>query len=395
VELAPCRRAERVGGGRVVEQSLKGQLVTDHTPLYDTGLARRYFAKFDRITGHLARVAGEVEREGRLTRTETRILGRYLAGLTATFRALSYKYLMTGLAEGSPHLTFDRHESGFPVAQELMMMAVDAAQAAKHLQGMASEPELKDRMIRQIVRDLTMPAQLQFALSQRLYYEALAAGGLFLTRNDPDVQWIEDVSRAGGKRRHFLIHWAVFDTQTNLPVVYLLDIEDSGKKPLPTDDRRWPLVSQGIMAQAVGGLKLLTIATGFDKDFESVHPKRLRRITLGPMHSKDFTLQSGPISDVLAAANALDGQDWALVWTVEDLMSEREEETKDGWFSTANRQIWKLSALDGIDTGTTRTEQMVILPEQVYQAMVEVKAPGLAKIRKFVVGAGGRILPVV
>lgn len=373
------------------DPSIKDQLVNDHAELYDTAIARRYFAKFDRITGHLARVAGEIETEGKLTRTEARILGRYLASLTASFRALSHKYLMTGLAEGAPRLTFDRHESGFPVAQELMVMAVDAAQAGKHLQGMASEAELKDRMVRQIVRDLTVPTALQFALSQRLYYEALAAGGQFLTRNDPDAQWIEDV----GPRRHFLVHWAVYDTQANLPVVYLLDVEDSGKKPLPTDDRRWPLVSQGIMAQSVGGLKLLTIAQGFDKDFEALHPKRLRRITLGPMYSHDFTLQSGPISTVLANAAAPDGDDWALVWTVEDLISDREEEVKDGWFSTANRQIWKLAPLTGIDTGTTRTDRMVILPERPFQAMTDLAAPGLRDIRKFVVGDGGRILPAV
>jgi hypothetical protein len=38
---------------------------------------------------------------------------------------------------------------------------------------------------------------------------------------------------------------------------------------------------------------------------------------------------------------------------------------------------------------------MVILPEQVFQAMVEVNAPGLRPYRKFVVGAGGRIIPAV
>ena len=373
------------------DPTIKETLVSDHAELYDTAIARRYFAKFDRITGHLARVAGEIETEGKLTRTEARILGRYLSALTASFRALSHKYLMTGLAEGAPRLTFDRHESGFPVAQELMVMAVDAAQAGKHLQGMASESELKDRMVRQIVRDLTVPTALQFALSQRLYYEALAAGGLFLTRNDPDAQWIEDV----GPRRHFLVHWAVYDTQANLPVVYLLNVEDSGKKPLPNDDRRWPLVSQGLVAQSLTGLKLLTIAQGFDKDFEALHPKRLRRLTLGPMYSHDFTLQSGPISTVLANAAAPDGDDWALVWTVEDLISDREEQIKDGWFATANRQIWKLDPLTGIDTGTTRTERMVILPERPFQAMTDLAAPGLRDLRKFVVGAGGRILPAV
>lgn len=373
------------------DRTIKDQLVSDHFELSDDAIVRRYFGKFERITGHLVRVAAEVEAEGKLTRTEAHILGRYLSALNGTFKALSNKYLMTGRSDTAPKLTFDRHDSGFPVAQELMTMALDAAQVEKHLGGMASEAEIKDRMVRQIVRDLTVPIALQFALSQRLYYEALAAGGLFWARNDPDAQFIADVNG----RRHFLIHWAVWDTQTNLPVVYLFDVQDSGKKPLPNDDRRWPLIQQALMAQSVGGLKLLTLAQGFDKDFEAIHPKRLRRLTLGPMHSHDFTLQSGPIADVLKAAQAPDGQDWALVWTVEDIQSEREEDIKDGWFSTANRQIWKLDPVHGIDTGTTRLDRMVIMPEPVFQAMVEVDAPGLRPYRKFVVGAGGRVIPAV
>ena len=369
--------------------SVKDLLTDDHAELYDTLAARRYFAKFDRITGHLIRVASEVESEGRLTRTEARTLGRYLAMLTKTFHALSNKYVMTGRADNAPRLTFDRHESGFPVAQEFMEMALDAAQVDKHLAGMASEVELKDRMVRQIVRDLTVPIQLQFALSQRLYYEALSVGGLFWARNDPDAQWIEDK----GDRRHFLVHWAVFDAQANLPVVYLMDVEDSGRKPLPGDDRRWPMVQSHLMAQSLLGLKLLTIAQGFDKDFAGLHPKRLRRITLGPMHSNDFTLQSGPISQVLADAKAPDGDDWALVWTVEDLVSDREEEVKDGWFSTAERQVYKLDPLTGADSGTTRTDRMVILPERPYQVLTELDPPGFRDVRKFVVGDGNRLMP--
>ena len=371
----------------------KTALTDDHQELYDGPTARRYFAKFERITGHLLRVTGEVEAEGQLTRTEARILGRYLTALTGTFRALSYKYLMTGRSEGSASLTFDRHESGFPVAQELMMMALDAAQVQKHLGGMASTAELKDRMVRQILRDLTVPVQLQFALAQRLYYEALAlavdqAGGIFWPKNDPDVQFIRELPG----RRHFLLHWAVYDTQLNLPVVYLMDVEDSGKKPLPRDDRRWPLVQAHLMAQSAMGLKLLTIAQGFDKYFSGLHPKRLRRMTLGPMYSHDFTLQSGPISQVLSDAKAADGDDWALVWTVEDLLSEREEEVKEGWFSSAERQVFKLDAF-APDSGLSRMDRMVILPERPYQVLAELNQPGLRDLRKFVVGASGQILP--
>ncbi len=370
--------------------AVKDQLTNDHAELYDTLVARSYFARFERITGHLTRVAAEMEKEGAFTRTETRVLGGYLAALRGTFTALSHKYLMTGRSEGAPRITFDRHESGFPVAQELMVMAMDAAQAPKHLSGTASIPELKDKMVRQIVGDLTIPTALQFALSQRMYYEALTMGGLFWARNDPDAQWIADVQG----RRQYLVHWAVYDTQVNLPVVYLMDLEDSGRKPLPNDDRRWPQAQAHLMAQSLAGLKLLTIAQGFDTDFDSLHPKRLRRIHLGPMYSHDFTLQSGPISEVLSTAKAPEDQDWALVWTIEDLRAERAEQIKDGWFGSVERQIFALDpfAGKGAETGTTRMDRMVIIPERPYQALAELNPPGFRDVRKFVVGAGGQMI---
>ena len=376
----------------MAESDAKAVLTSDHAELLDTAIVRQYFAMFDVITGYLPKVAAELEGEGRFDRGEARILGGYVAQVAATFRALSYKYLMTGQTLGTlaGHPTFDRHESGFPIAQELMVMANDAQQAEKHLGGMASEAELKDRMVRSIVGDLAVPVKLQFSLSQRLYYEALQAGGLFWARNDPEAQW---VSEDAGRRR-FLLHWAVYDTQLNLPVVYLMDVEDSGADPLPKSNRRWPEVQTHLMAQSLAGLKLLTIAQGFDKDFSDLHPKRLRRIHLGPMYSHSFTLQSGPISDVLAAARAPAEEDWALVWTLEDLKSDRVEEVKDGWFSSVERQIFALDpfAGRGADTGATSTERMVVLPERPYQALAELDPPGFRDVRKFVVGAGGRII---
>ena len=42
----------------------KSALTDDNAELYDTAVARRYFAKFDQITGYLARVASALEAEG-------------------------------------------------------------------------------------------------------------------------------------------------------------------------------------------------------------------------------------------------------------------------------------------------------------------------------------------
>ena len=363
----------------------------DHFKLEDTRVTRRYFGKFDKITTHMGRVAATMEAEGRLSRVEVEAIARYLVGLGYTFKALAHKYHFSGRLPHAGQLTFDRHESGFPVFHELMEMANDAAQADRHLEQMPTVARLKQDMVETILRDQIVPTKLQYALSQRLYYEELAKGQLFWGRNDPEIIWLGDVAE---DRRKYLIRWAVYDSQVNLPVIYLMECEDSGRVGLPKDERRWPEVQAALMAQALGGLKLVTIATGFDRDFDDLHPVRMRRFHIGPMYSSAFTQQVGPIRQVLERAMAPEGEDWALAWTEEELVSERVEMEKTGWFSSAERQIFALDpfAGRGAETGATRMERAVILPERPYQALAELNPPGFSDVRKFVVGNTGRVL---
>lgn len=368
-------------------------LTRDHAPLEDGLLARRYFAKFDTITRHLGRVAAAMQQERGYSKAELTIITRYLRGISWTFQALANKYLMTGRVEGplSAAMTIDRHESGFPAYAELMRMANDAQQAERHLRNMPDQDQLKDQMIRQIVGELSIPTELQFALSQRLYYEELLKGELFWPQNDPEALWQRNIDQ---ERRNFLIHWAVYDSQLNLPTIYLMELDDTGRTALPKDQRRWPEAQAHLMAQSVGGLKLVTIAKGFDTDFDDLHPKRLRRIHVGPMYSSAFTQQTGPIREVLDKARAPVGEDWALAWTVEELESERVTHEKSGWFSTVEREIFALDPFSGrgVDTGATRTERAIIMPERPYQALEEMNPPGFRAVRKFVVSPKGRVL---
>jgi hypothetical protein len=173
-----------------------------------------------------------------------------------------------------------------------------------------------------------------------------------------------------------------------------MEIEDSGRTALPKDEKRWPSVQAHLMAQALGELKLLTIAKGFDEDFDDLHPKRLRRYHIGPMYSHAFTRQSGPLRQVLADAQAPEGQDWALVWTLEDLQSERVIEERSGWFGKVEREVFALDPFGarGVETGTTLTERSIILPQRPFQVLAEQRPPGFAHVRKFVVSDKGRVL---
>ena len=368
----------------------KTDLSQDHFKLEDTRITRRYFGKFERITGYLNKVAATMEAESRLSRRDIEAVAWYLVGLNITFRSLAHKYHFSGRFAHAGQLTFDRVESGFPVYQELLEMANDALQAEKHLATMPPTDDLKDQMVRTIVGEQEIPTKLQYALSQRLYYEELMKGGQFWARNDPQAVWLGNE----GVRRKFQVHWAVYDSQVNLPVIYLMDVEDTGRMGLPKDERRWPEVQAHLMAQSLGGLKLLTIAKGFDEDFDDLHPTRLRRFHIGPMYSHAFTKQAGPLREVLEQANSPVGEDWALVWTEEELVAERAEKVKSGWFGTVERQIFALDpfAGGGAETGATRMDRSLIMPERPYQALVERNPPGFRDVRKFVVSKKGRVL---
>lgn len=215
-------------------------------------------------------------------------------------------------------------------------------------------------------------------------------GDLFLVRNDPLADYMGEIV----DRRRYRLQWATYDSQVNLLVIYIMELEDSGREALPKDSRRWPEVQAHLSAQALSGLKLVTIARGYDAGFDDLHPKRLRCFHLGPMYSHAYTGQNGPLRDVLAQARAPGGQDWAMVWTEEDLVSDRVIEERVGWFGSVEREIFACDPMGGQmpDMGATCMRRSIILPQRPYQVLEEHDPPGFAGVRKFVVSAQGRVL---
>ncbi|WP_020592182.1 hypothetical protein [Kiloniella laminariae] len=365
----------------------------DHHPLTDAAATRRYFAKFDRIIGHMRDVAAEASGNGRLGQSELDIVEGYLKCLSSTFSALSYKHLIAAfISNALPQvLEIDRKDSGFPVYRELLQMANDFVQAEKHLISLPAQEQLKEQMLGQILGDLKIPRDLQFALSQRIYYEHLQSRALFWPQNDPQISWVEN---RGAHRRSYLLHWAIFDSQTNLPVIYIMKLEDSGDLPLQRDDKRWPRVQSHLAAQSPLSLKLVTIASGFDQDFDDLHPKFLRRIIVGPMYSDTFTEQTGPLQQILAEAAGEPGLDWALAWTIESLISNRAERKSVGIFEKVDREIFELDhyGRSEAETGATETQRSLILPQRPYQILQDRDPVGLRTVRKYVVGSDGKVM---
>jgi len=373
-------------------------MTVDHRVLEEARDTRRYFAKFERIIGHLKAVADLSEDEGEISSAEAKILRGYLDGLGHTFAALSYKFLMsrqTGSVRGqisAAKLSIDKADSGFPIFQELLQMASDALQAKTNLATLPAPEHLKREMVNHILTHHNAPTDLQYALSQRLYYEHLSDANLFLSQNHPKGMWTG--SSKTSTRRSYLLNWAVYDSRSNLPVIYLMDVEDTGRTALPKDEKRWPRVKAHLMAQSVSALTLLTIAKGFDEDFDNLHPKTLRRFHLGPMYSHKFTEQHGPLRDVLADASGEPGLDWAVTWMVETLESTKKTHQKTGLFKTSERSIYNIDMTDpaAVEIGASDVRRALILPHRAYQVLKERNPRGLAHVRKYVVGENSQII---
>ncbi|MGI9373285.1 MAG: hypothetical protein ACR2OJ_12375 [Hyphomicrobiales bacterium] len=370
-------------------------LTLDHLTLEDAHETRLYFAKLHRIFEHLDDVARLKVADHQHLKKELEIVEWYLALLANTFTALSYKYLLAGrVSRNSPNLlSIDRQESGLPVYQELLEMANDALQAEKHLRSLPASKDLKRAMVRHILNEYSAPVDLQFAASQRLYYEYLSDCPLFWAQNDPQAIWLGEVKK---RRRLYLIHWASYDSQQNVPTIYMALIEDSGHVALPKDESRWPRVQNHLMAQGISSLNLKTIAEGFDQDFEDLHPKLLRRLHIGPLYSHQFTQHNGPLRDVLADVSGDNDVDWAFAWTDEKLKSSRTKIETAGFFSTIERQVYEANLVSDDDDhkeigGAVQQRRSLILPQRPFQVMEERDPQGLQDIRKYIVSPNGKI----
>ena len=273
-------------------------------------------------------------------------------------------------------------------------MANDAQQAERHLANMASEAQLKDDMVRTIISDRAVPAKLQFALSQRLYYQELLKGQLFWVQNDPVCEWLENI---GERRRRFLLHWAAYDSQVNLPVIYLMELEDSGKVALPKDERRWPEVQAHLMAQALAGLKLVTIARGLTRISTTSTPSTCAATTWGrciPLPIPSSPARCTGCWRRRRRLRARTGR-WPGRWrSWRAKTCARSARAGSAPWSGRYLRSTRLAG-GGADTGATRTQRAIILPQRPFQVLAELDPPGFGDVQKFVVSDAGQVLRVL
>ena len=115
----------------------------------------------------------------------------------------------------------------------------------------------------------------------------------------------------------------------------------------------------------------MTIATNLDKDFETLHPKQLRRVVLGPFYSAGITEHNSAVPEVLSKVRKPENA-WLLTWTIQEVYSKGEKPGRKGlWSSEKATQEFHINTddLEAARQGVSSYEKHALIPHEAYQAL--------------------------
>ncbi|MEQ1937996.1 hypothetical protein ABMA46_07060 [Mesorhizobium sp. CN5-321] len=284
-----------------------------------------------------------------------------------------------------------RAESGFPVFQNLLELENDRRQADQRLANIPQPAELRAEMADFILRHKEFPAALQKSMAERLYLEDIKTGATFGPFTLAQTAKVSVNPKT--MRPYYLVHWATFDGTANLPLVYMVTVEDSSEGlvgqlvdangklnekveiPLPVDGLLNPELAHRFddftEKNSAYSLSPLTIAMNLDKDFPDLHPKQLRRVVLGPFYSAGITQNNSVVADVLAKVRKPENA-WLLTWTIQEVYSKAEKPGRKGlWSSQPAEEEFFIDTddLEATRQGVSSYENHALVPHEAYQAL--------------------------
>ncbi|MFB2550600.1 hypothetical protein [Ensifer soli] len=284
-----------------------------------------------------------------------------------------------------------RAESGFPVFQNVLELENDRQTAEARLAAMPEADRLRADMVDFILRQRAFPDAVQARIAERLYLEQIVKGEIFSPFVLPETVRVS-VGRET-RRPAYGVSWGAFDGAGTLPLIYLATIEDSSETIVEmlvtpegtlNPDVEIPLPVGGLLNPALAtrfddfaaknsaySLSPVTIATSLDRDFETLHPKLLRRVVLGPFYCAGITENNEKINGILSRVRK-PNEAWLFTWTVQDVFSKAEQPARRGFFSStpASQQFHiDTDNLEAARMGVSQFEKHALVPHEAYQAL--------------------------
>ena len=291
----------------------------------------------------------------------------------------------------SEKFRISQSESGFPAFQNVLDLENDRKGAKKRLAAISSEDKIREEMVDFILRKKAFPSALQETMAERQYLESLEGGRYFSPLILPRTIRVSVNPKTN--RPFYVVHWGYYDGSSNLPMVYMATIEDSSEdivKMLVGSNGKLnpkvdiPLPVEGLLNPELAhkfddfceknssyGLTLSTIGTNLDHDFDTLHPKLIRRFVLGPFYHSSFTAHGKRVDEILAKVKKPE-RAWLMTWTMQEIVSVKEKPADNGfWSSEPAREEFYINTddLDAARMGVSDYQKHALVPHDAYQAI--------------------------
>lgn len=352
---------------------------------------RTYFERFRHI-GRMLESISEREAGEKSNDIDDQIILSHIRKLNKTLIALQAKYWFNGEMSHRQQSIFmiDTSDSGFPLRKEITEMSNDKLRADDILAELPTEQDIKNSILDYALSQKRVNKDLQYDLGMRMYYQLLKDNDLFMQSNPPVFMAASD-SHNGNSR--YVAHWSVYDVKKNIPNIYVMVFEYSGKGGIEENPEIFEQLITSIINNSSSELKLLTIGMNLDKEFPLLHPKSLKRVHVGPVYNNGITKHNDSIQSILDNVKG-EKNNWVFGWSVETLLSRGHKRAKTGMFGDQQEEIFHVDSGDyaAFDAGATEIDQSMIIPYDVYQALADAKNNPLNQVNKYVVNDHGDVI---
>ena len=353
---------------------------------------------YDQYFSHLTFVCRTVCRMyGDALTFELSVVRESFARLLELVKILHLKYGYQDAA--SRRLWIDLSHSGFPNCEEIKALEVDLAHRDARLAELPTMMALKRALVDHIMSFRADPLDILHKLAQRTYLEQLAVQNLFLSFNQAGLTVLGNDSDTG--MRSYSFGWSCYDTATNRPYIHLMTFEQNADQPPLHEENSAReeflavMRQEGSRAPDVG-----VLALAIDDRLESVHPKIVKRICVGPLYSRSmsFALASEPIDPLEAemrrvlaipvGSSGADSNDFILFLTDEVIFSKRQEVSRSLFAPRGRvREIFYIpeSNPDAYERRASVVHKYALLPHAVLQHISPAdmaQMPHLSEVRR-------------
>lgn len=309
--------------------------------------------------------------------------------LLYTIKVLRWKYLHSN----GDSLKVDLTDSGFPSSSEIFSMETDLATRSEKLITLDQPGNLKAQILEAMMKQGEEPEHLLRKLSERVYFEQLGKGKLFLSFNPGELKLMKETE----KHRTYVFTWSCYDFSTSRPYIHIMTFDQSiDSDPLVEGSASYDQFMKVVKHEGSRAPGVFVIAANIDAAMEDIHPKLLKRICLGPLFSPFLITSHNYSEDELCVAVTErllelkgDPEDVVFFFDDEILFSKRQKVESGVFRKERVREIFHIPEEDPAcyKREASVVHRNVMLPHSLMQHIENkdgIEIPGFADCHKIV-----------